>query len=598
MAQLPASDVPAESRVSLVENPAIPETISHQATPLEFHEASTLPRASTAPGHLPSQVGPYHVVQEIARGGMGVVYKACDPKLGRIVALKMMRGDLGAGKRALDRFRREAEVASRLDHPHIVPIFHVEEHEGQPFFTMGYMEGGNLAQIREFQPRGVVSIVIKIARAVHFAHAKGVLHRDLKPSNIFLDEKGEPRVGDFGLAKLGDADVELTHSGDFLGTPAYMAPEQASGRISQINARTDVWALGVILYELLAGRRPFTGQTRDQVVHEILTCEPQDLRNKVRGIDRSLETIVLKCLEKDQHRRYASAEALADDLQRWLDGQPIHARPEGIWRRSWRRLRRYPAVAAAVAMAVIFAIVLAIVTTEADPDQPVHEYHRELAAGRPVTLIGEKGPPRRFRWIFGQGGILASPVGDGAFFVQSFEPVILELLPEPLPEKFWLKARVRHSAHDSGGFVGIVFMHARNETTLGVEHCFAELVISEFSGQVQLNLHRLREKGIADFHDHQATTGVRSAFQVDRQTAGSQWRSLDVKVTSDAIEPFWEGKPLRRYSRQELEERARTVLSGNNELTPNRQFLAEGGIGLFVARGGAGFQDVVVEPIP
>jgi WD40 repeat protein/predicted Ser/Thr protein kinase len=308
--------------------------------------------------------------RELARGGMGIVYQARQVSLNRPVALKMIAAGQLATPSLVQRFRLEAEAAARLNHPNIVPIYEVGEHQGQHFYSMKLVEGGTLqkCEVREakdesrvnFAPRTSALILLKVARAVHYAHQRGVLHRDLKPTNILLDAQGEPHVIDFGLAKLAEEDSSLTQTSATLGTPAYMAPEQAAGHAKQITTAADVYGLGAILYELLTGRPPFQAATALETMRCVVEDEPASPRSLNPQIDSDLETICLKCLSKEPSARCGSAEALADELDRWLAGQPILARPAGAAERLARWCRRKPALATALGAAAILLLTVLI----------------------------------------------------------------------------------------------------------------------------------------------------------------------------------------------------------------------------------------------
>ncbi len=289
----------------------------------------------------------YEITGELGRGGMGVVYKARQASLKRLVALKMIL--VGADESVRIRFRTEAEAVARLQHANIVQIHEIGEHEGQPYLSLEYVDGGNLQEKygRKAVPdHEAARLVETLARAMHHTHQRGILHRDLKPNNILLTADGTPKITDFGLAKLLDQGGGPTRSEALIGTPNYMPPEQAAGKISKIGVPSDVYSLGAILYELLTGRAPFRGTTLYNTLEKVRTQQPVAPRRLRKPISRDLETICLKCLEKEPANRYATAEALADDLHSYLEGQTIRARPVPAWQQAWRYLRRRPALAA------------------------------------------------------------------------------------------------------------------------------------------------------------------------------------------------------------------------------------------------------------
>ena len=313
-------------------------------------------------------IGDYQLLEEIARGGMGVVYKARQVSLNRLVALKMILTGTLASETELMRFQAEAEAAANLDHPNIVPVYEIGEHEGQHFFSMELIAGPSLKvpmASGKLEPRAGVRLLARAARAVHHAHQHGILHRDLKPANILLDSEGEPHVSDFGLAKrftpgssLEERGVTLT--GSVLGTPHYMAPEQAEGRASNATTATDIYSLGTILYEVLTSQPPFQGETPLQIMRKVLEEEPERPSSICHSIDRDLETICLKCLQKDPASRYRTALEFAEELERVLKGEPILARPVSTRERVWRWCRRRPALAALLTSTVLLLLVVAI----------------------------------------------------------------------------------------------------------------------------------------------------------------------------------------------------------------------------------------------
>jgi len=309
--------------------------------------------------------GDYELLEEIASGGMGIVYRARQVSLNRVVALKMILTGQFARETEIKRFRAEAEAAAHLDHPNIVPIYEVGERNSHHFFSMRFMEGGTLTA-RIGDPKSPLSndtavrLLVKVCRAVHFAHQRGILHRDLKPGNILLSAEGEPCVSDFGLAKFLEQASKETASGAVLGSPSYMAPEQAAGKPGQVSTAADVYSLGAILYEMLTGQPPFRADTPLATLRQVVEQEPKRPSTINLRADRDLETICLMCLEKEPARRYGSAELLAEDLERWLRHEPIHARQSSPMERLGKWIRRRPATAALVfiASAAVFAFVL------------------------------------------------------------------------------------------------------------------------------------------------------------------------------------------------------------------------------------------------
>jgi eukaryotic-like serine/threonine-protein kinase len=384
-----------------------PITEDAQAKPTADNAATIGPRTGDTGGPLPGTtvryIGDYELLEVIARGGMGVVYRARQISLNRLVAVKMILAGQLASEADVQRFKTEAEAAASLDHPHLVPIYEVGEHEGQHFFSMKLVEGGSLAT-QAARPLGqgpsreeqvsAARLVATVARAVHYAHQRGILHRDLKPANILLDAQGEPHVTDFGLAKRVEGGSNLTGSGTAMGTPSYMPPEQARGD-KGLTTAVDVYSLGAILYELLTCRPPFRAESPVLTLLQVIEQEPQSPSSVNRGtpIDRDLETICLKCLSKVPAGRYGSAETLADDLERWLRGEPIAARPVGRMERTLMWARRHPARATAALLVVALILVVGIGTAfaslwlDADSARKTADEQRQWAESARVLAV-------------------------------------------------------------------------------------------------------------------------------------------------------------------------------------------------------------------
>jgi hypothetical protein len=317
------------------------------------------PEAADAP---PPQIPGYEDLEELGRGGMGVVYKAYQRRLDRVVALKMILSHGHASPADLARFLAEGQAVAQMQHPHIVQIYEVGRHQDLPFFSLEYVAGGTLRrelQGTPWQPRAAAQLVETLARATHHAHQRGIIHRDLKPGNVLLTAERQPKITDFGLAKRPAADQELTATGAILGTPRYMAPEQAEGK-KEITPAADVYALGAILYELLTGRPPFQGPTPLDTILQAASQEPVPPRQLQPRLPADLETICLKCLQKEPGRRYATADGLADDLAHFLAGRPITARPVGRLERAWRWCRRNPGVASLTAATAVLLAALVV----------------------------------------------------------------------------------------------------------------------------------------------------------------------------------------------------------------------------------------------
>jgi serine/threonine protein kinase/ABC-type amino acid transport substrate-binding protein len=420
-----ANEIPSQNPSTVSDNapPHKPDPSSQEETlppPTEPSQGTAPPpqtefRSSGSPADqvFPAIPG-YELQQELGRGAMGVVFKALQVHVKRVVALKMILSGTHAGTAEIQRFRIEAEAAARLDHLAIVPIYEVGEHQGNHFFSMKLIEGGTLAsRMAEFSlPQAehnsidradrqvkIAALLAKVAEAIQCAHEHGILHRDLKPGNILLDARVEPHVADFGLAKRVEGESVLTQTGVIVGTPSYMAPEQASGR-KKLTPAADIYSLGAILYELLTGRPVFKGETVMETLVQVMEHEPVGPRSVNRSVSRDLETICLKALAKDPDKRYRSAQEMAEELKRYAAGQPIKTRPAGWLKVAWRRCRRNPVVTGLTgALLVLLLTVTGLLVGRSQPDPaPLNDgsLDRVKTAGKIVIAIDTNYPPMEF----------------------------------------------------------------------------------------------------------------------------------------------------------------------------------------------------------
>src|SRR6476660_6651120 len=350
--------LPREELVAAGDNNGSPENIERVGA-----NAAPDTKSAARAAELLGELGDYELLEEIGRGGQGVVFRARQKSLNRTVALKVISLGQWASKAHLKRFRLEAEAAAHLEHPGIVPIHEVGERDGQCYFSMKFVEGGQLDEVVRRAPMSIrqgAELIAKVARTVHYAHEHGILHRDIKPGNILLDKHGEPHLTDFGLARLLETESTVTRTKEVLGTPSYMAPEQAVGETKKLTSATDVYGLGAVLYQLLTGHPPFAGGTTYETIKLLLDTEPQPPRSFNSKIDRDFSTICLKCLEKDPQRRYSSALALAEDLDHWLKHEPIGAKRSGFFTHGRKWVRRNPSTTVLVTLLIALAVGLSI----------------------------------------------------------------------------------------------------------------------------------------------------------------------------------------------------------------------------------------------
>jgi serine/threonine-protein kinase len=585
------------------------------------------PDRTQAPCPALGSFGDYELLEEIGRGGMSVVYKARQKSLNRLVALKMIRADRLASDADIRRFRYEAETVAQLDHPATVPIYEVGQwsFEGIDapllYFSMKLIEGGDLTALCRQAPdavnqQHVAEVLAAAARAVHHAHVHGILHRDLKPSNVLLDRDGRAHVTDFGLALRLGRDVSLTQTGAIVGTPAYMAPEQALG-VKALTPAADIYGLGAILYALLTGRPPFQGANPLETLGQVKDCDPVPPSQRNRVVNRTLEAICLKCLEKEPRRRYASAGALADDLEHWLAGEATIARPEGwpgrarrVLRRRWRQAILALWVLLPLIALPLWASHLRGPSSEEEASQrqqqALEAMERNLAAGLPVQLIGAKGSPQWFRWRTTEATKAISQAADDTLTIQSWEYGLLELVPDPQCERYRLRAQVRHDHGNSlHGSAGIYFGYSGFMTDQGLRHCYGKVEFNELmnyavvyprwpaaGNPVNFTLHVHLEPSMVT---HGSGPPPLEFFRPAAHLGGEGWRDLAVEVRPSGIRFFWEGRHVKSLSQAELRQLAKMLAKGLADPAP--EFAPRGGMGLYVYTSAASFRNVVLEPL-
>jgi serine/threonine-protein kinase len=629
---------PAEPECQMLEERA-------RAIDLQAQGPATVPPAGTVPQNraaddevLLGKFGPYELLEKLGHGGMGIVYKARQMGLKRIEALKMVPGDADTDAQA--RFRVEAEAVARLKHANVVQVYGPGEHEGRLYFAMEYLPGGTLAgQLAggALDLRGAAKLVAAIARGVQAAHEANVIHRDLKPSNVLFAADGTPKVTDFGLAKLTNgASAVLTHTNAVIGTAAYMAPEQAGGGSRAVGAAADVYSLGAILYECLTGRRPFQAPRRDQVLELVQTAEPARPSGLRRGLSRDLEAVCLKCLEKHGQARYGTAKELADDLERWLRGEPTRARPRGPMIRTLRRLRRQSRRIAVVLLAVVLIGLGTVVwrgveegmREPPDPDRIVREFQARLARGKRVVLVGPTGGPQWHRWVTGQEAGQMHASAKGPLTVHASNQAMLELMPDPGIDRYRLWARVRHFRAHKATAVGIYFARFRQPTSQGEVDCYGQLIFDDITDPVEV--HRAAHGGdpepprltwsnliprlsLADVERRGwncPAEGLHSGWFAPAGAFNQREHDLEVKVTPEGVRGFWDGQAMEAYketmlpagrfvhnSRKQVMNLAQTPLGRIFARELRLDFAPRGGLGLWVNRASASYSNVVLEPL-
>jgi serine/threonine protein kinase len=566
--------------------------------------------------------GDYELLGLVGRGGMSVVYKARQKSLNRLVALKMIRADRLATDYDVRRFRREAETAAELDHLSAVPIYEVGQWDGEGldapiiYFSMKLIDGCDLTSWCRQAPDGVderriARVVATAARAVHHAHQRGILHRDLKPSNVLVDREEHAYVMDFGLATRLRREPSLTQTGALIGTPCYMPPEQAAG-VKELTPAADVYGLGAILYALLTGRPPFQGVSVFDTIQDVKTREPVPPRRHRPRVDRALEAICLKCLAKSPGERYASAAALADDLEHWLAARPTIAKPEqwtGRVRRALRRHRSKVAVILTVAATALLIFAASGLPFGPSSKKPEANSQRESQGdGQPIELVGGKGGPRLpSHWVTGGRGQLDSLSQDGSFTVESMDKALFELLPNLAHDQFHLEADIRQlKGNGTESNVGIYFAHAQFQSQVGPAHSFSYVFFNDVMDQAALfpkgnlegNALSLCRQVIFESimsGPGQGMAPIRYFTPACLSGPKEVWRNLKIELTGEALTVWWDGTPVQRVSRDGIQKY--TLPADARYDASQLNFEPRGGVGVYVHNASASLRNVRLTPI-
>jgi predicted Ser/Thr protein kinase len=576
---------------------------------------ATLPEAPAAGRKLPSIPG-YETLAVLGSGTFGVVYKVEQAwPLRRVLALKTIPAD----DRSEPLFYREIETLASIHDPAIVEVYSWGESEGRLYYTMEYVEGGTLEKrLRgdRMTVRAAAEFVEQLARAVGAVHGAGIIHRDLKPANVLLAKDGSPKVTDFGLARWVNADSSLTPSSAMVGTPQYMAPEQTRGKDEPVGPPADVWALGVILYEALTGRRPFEGKTLVTLLAAIQSADPAQPRNHRREVPRELEAIVVKCLEKDPRQRYESGRELAEDLGDWLDSRiPRRAKPRRWPARVWRFARRRPSLCGSVLGALLLAAAAVFAVWFLDPERPRNEAKADLRNGRPHEFRVRKWGPSPFRWVFGTPDKLSADSEANTLTIETLTTALYECLDDPGTDRYRFSMDVRHEdalgESSAGMFVclrhgvraegvqqyGFFAFHFADQRARGPERDPAGEPVS----RPYLHWCACEKSDFVQPEEFRRGPPFRPTLSWPKE---SKWRPMKVEVTGAGIAAYWQNDggewvPVRLLPSKEIE----TLLRRAKSTAPERSNLPvdyqpRSGLGIYVREGKASIRNIRLEPLP
>lgn len=577
------------------------------------------PTSLDQPAFIPT-FGHYQLLSELGRGGMGIVYKARQTGLDRIVALKIIRG-VADDDRAKIRFAAEAKALAKISHPHIVGVYDVGEEAGFPYFSMEYVDGDTLAQRLKdgptFSESDAAKLIEELAGAVQSAHSVGVLHRDIKPGNVLIGSTGIAKLTDYGLAKNLNEDQSVTVAGAALGTPAYMPPEQAEGRLEDLGPATDVYSLGATLYELLTGRPPFRGETPGATVAKVLTQEVEPPSQYRKGLSRELEAIVLKCLEKNPARRYVSAAGLADDLTRWRSGLSTVARPLSRIKRSLRAIKRRP-MAIVGTFAVVSVLAVFAATRERDPEKVAQAL---LQRGQKVTLIGPTGPPIKLNYLNGAVPV-HQPDSKLPFSMSAPDQnLYMDLLSDPGIDRYRFTIDMRQVGTGRHPVIGYYFCRHN----IGPEEKPSSLMISVTHHDIDTidEIKTPEQKANAQYGKSIYTAAAElihlplssnshylGRFGKANLNDTEKWRTMGVEVTPERITLLFSDEAGQLIPKKTIENHSEQIRNLNISMStameqyyPQMNVKAEhyhirGGIGLYVSQAIAEFRNAFIEPLP
>jgi serine/threonine protein kinase len=587
--------------------------------------------ANTAKLQVPSllpKLNGYDITAKLGWGATGAVYRARQCSLDRLVAVKMLHAGGDPGE--LEILRRDALAVAALDHPNVVRVIEFGIQDGQPYFSMEFVAGGSL---RDRLARGPLAskeaaeLLQRLAQALHAVHLKGIIHRDLKPANILLTPQGEPKVADFGLAKRLDSTQSIAPDGTVVGTAAYMSPEQAGGKGSEVGPLADVYGLGAVLYECLTGRPPFEGKDLLALLPQIRHRFPVPPRRLQQSIPRDLETICLTCLRKDAVGRYRTAADLAEDLSRFRAGKPIKGRTLSFRQRIGSLIRRHPVPTVSMALLVCAAFFGWLVYYSNDPDRPLTDIERRLEQGQSAILIGETGMPRWSQWRVGGERAHASLADDGTFAIHAWKLGLLELVRHAGRERYRIQAKVRHLVSGVGyGSVGIYCAHQVYPTSADSFDRFAHVFFDDINdtrlahaglpklakpppppagNRVSLVFRLYRDGNQDSYWDREIDSQGAELFQA-AGLGGGPWRTLTILVTPQKIEARWEsGDLIGTLYLSDLGLKTKQAVEKMHQIRPldpslvpmHLAFSSVGSMGLSVYNGTASFRDVIIEPL-